>query len=76
MSCGTGGPGRNSFWEAKTQGFQVAAIGRIGFVPVHLPRPTGTEPVHLASVPSDLPRAMTRAATSLPRAKPAVTSLG
>src|SRR5438477_12351482 len=75
-SSASGGPGRNSLTEARTHGFQVPAIGRIGFVPFHLPGSLGTVPVHFASAPSALPCSMTRAATFFPSAMPASTSLG
>jgi hypothetical protein len=56
--------------------FHVPAIGKFGFVPVHLPGSAGTVPVQEASKPSFRARATARSPTARPRARPTLTSLG
>src|SRR5215472_32706 len=57
-----GAGGRKASGVARTQVFQVAVAGLTGFVPFHLPGPSGTVPVHLRSDPSILARSIARAA--------------
>src|SRR5213593_1332753 len=67
-----GAAGRNSFGELNSMGFQPVAVTFPGFVPTHIHLPVGTVPVHTASEPSALARAITRSATWRPSSMPAV----
>src|SRR5439155_27294966 len=55
-SWASGGPGRHSLTEARTHGFQVPAIGRLGFVPFHSPGSLGAVPCPCAAASSAWPR--------------------
>src|ERR1700736_3422590 len=63
--------GRNSLGEFNRIGFHVVAVTLPGLVPNHIHFPVGTVPVHTASEPSNCARAITAAATRLPRSIPA-----
>src|SRR5215472_16624096 len=66
-----GTAGRNSLGEASRIGFQVVAVTFPGLDPIHMHLPVGTVPVHTAEEPSALAESITRAATFLPRSRPA-----